>query len=170
MAKKLDDLKKMLSEKKIKSILVVGVFIGIIFILISNRYSNSVVDTKQAASPELSDAANTSAPEVSLEQRLEILLSEVKGVGEVDVFITYSSTEEKLALKDKESNGSEQTILKSSSGNTEPYIYKSLYPQIEGVIIVAQGGDKNDVKADISDAVAAVLELPIHRVKILKMK
>ena len=86
------------------------------------------------------------------------------------MFVTYSSTEEKLALKDKDTNGSEQTVMKNSSGNTEPYIYKSIYPQIEGVIIVAQGGDNDGVRAAISDAIAAVLELPIHRVKILNMK
>lgn len=165
MAKKLDDIKKILGEKKIKLVLVAGVLLGMVLIMISNKSSQAPTDdTNQTAKAE-----NVTSNE-SLQERLKILLSKVKGVGEVEVFVTYSSTEEKVALKDKDSNGSEQTVMKNSSGNTEPYIYKSIYPQIEGVIIVAQGGDNDGVKAAISDAIAAVLELPIHRVKILNMK
>ena len=165
MAKKLDDIKKILGEKKIKLVLVAGVLLGMVLIMISNKSSQAPADdTNQTARAE-----NVTNNE-SLQERLKILLSKVKGVGEVEVFVTYSSTEEKVALKDKDSNGSEQTVMKNSSGNTEPYIYKSIYPQIEGVIIVAQGGDNDGVKAAISDAIAAVLELPIHRVKILNMK
>ncbi len=165
MAKKLDDIKKILGEKKIKLVLVAGVLLGMVLIMISNKSSQAPADdTNQTARAE-----NVTSNE-SLQERLKILLSKVKGVGEVEVFVTYSSTEEKLALKDKDTNGSEQTVMKNSSGNTEPYIYKSIYPQIEGVIIVAQGGDNDGVKAAISDAIAAVLELPIHRVKILNMK
>jgi len=165
LAKKLDDIKKILGEKKIKLVLVAGVLLGMVLIMISNKSSQAPADdTNQTARAE-----NVTNNE-SLQERLKILLSKVKGVGEVEVFVTYSSTEEKVALKDKDSNGSEQTVMKNSSGNTEPYIYKSIYPQIEGVIIVAQGGDNDGVKAAISDAIAAVLELPIHRVKILNMK
>jgi len=165
LAKKLDDIKKILGEKKIKLVLVAGVLLGMVLIMISNKSSQAPADdTNQTARAE-----NVTNNE-SLQERLKILLSKVKGVGEVEVFVTYSSTEEKLALKDKDTNGSEQTVMKNSSGNTEPYIYKSIYPQIEGVIIVAQGGDNDGVKAAISDAIAAVLELPIHRVKILNMK
>ena len=165
MAKKLDDIKKILGEKKIKLVLVAGVLLGMVLIMISNKSSQAPADdTNQTARAE-----NVTNNE-SLQERLKILLSKVKGVGEVEVFVTYSSTEEKVALKDKDTNGSEQTVMKNSSGNTEPYIYKSIYPQIEGVIIVAQGGDNDGVKAAISDAIAAVLELPIHRVKILNMK
>jgi len=165
LAKKLDDIKKILGEKKIKLVLVAGVLLGMVLIMISNKSSQAPTDdTNQTAKAE-----NVTSNE-SLQERLKILLSKVKGVGEVEVFVTYSSTEEKVALKDKDSNGSEQTVMKNSSGNTEPYIYKSIYPQIEGVIIVAQGGDNDGVKAAISDAIAAVLELPIHRVKILNMK
>jgi len=165
LAKKLDDIKKILGEKKIKLVLVAGVLLGMVLIMISNKSSQAPADdTNQTARAE-----NVTNNE-SLQERLKILLSKVKGVGEVEVFVTYSSTEEKLALKDKDTNGSEQTVMKNSSGNTEPYIYKSIYPQIEGVIIVAQGGDNDGVRAAISDAIAAVLELPIHRVKILNMK
>ena len=164
MAKKLDDIKKMLGEKKMKLVLAAGVLLGVVLIIVSNNSSQVSVATNQA------EPTQEAAKNESLEQRLKALLSKVNGVGEVEVFVSYASTEEKLALKDKESNGSEQTILKSSSGNTEPYIYKSIYPQLEGVIIVAQGGGNDDVRSAISDAVAAVLELPIHRVKILKMK
>lgn len=167
MEKKLDDFKNMLSEKKMKLILAAGIFLGVVLIVVSNRYSDPPVDNKQTE--EIIVTENPTS-DTSLEYRLKILLSRVNGVGEAEVFLTYSSTEEKLALKDKEINGTEQTIMKSSSGNTEPYIYKSIYPEISGVIIVAQGGDNDDVKAAIADAVSAVLELPIHRVKILKMK
>ncbi|MBR5505604.1 MAG: hypothetical protein IKV73_04795 [Clostridia bacterium] len=167
MAKKLDDIKKMLGEKKMKLVLAAGVILGVGLIIISNTFPKVSDDTNQAENLIATEKSTSDTP---LEQRLKALLSKVNGVGEVEVFVSYASTEEKLALKDKESNGSEQTILKSSSGNTEPYIYKSIYPQVEGVIIVAQGGGNDDVRSAISDAVAAVLELPIHRVKILKMK
>lgn len=47
--------------------------------------------------------------------------------------------------------------------------YESDGKTAEGVIIVAKGGDNGTVVTQITDAVEALLGLPAHKIKVLKM-
>ena len=55
-----------------------------------------------------------------------------------------------------------------ATGSQEPVIEKELQPQIEGIIISAQGGGSPQVKAEISEAMEALFGLPAHKIKVLK--
>ena len=43
-------------------------------------------------------------------------------------------------------------------------------PKISGVLIVARGGDDTAVKQNISDAVMALFQIDVNRIKVVKMK
>ena len=47
---------------------------------------------------------------------------------------------------------------------------KEYEPEIEGVIVAAQGADKPAVVQNILEAVQALLKVEVHKVKVLKMK
>lgn len=128
--------------------------------------------------------------EKELEKRLEDILSHVEGVGSVRTMITLKASRELIVEKDiptqrskvtekdadggsrttVEENISESTIyLKDGSNESKPYVVKELEPEIEGVVVLAQGGDNVQVKAKISEAVQALFAVEPHKIKVMKM-
>lgn len=126
-----------------------------------------------------------------MEERLERILSQIDGAGQVQVMITWKSGSEKVVEKDRESkeeNVSEQdsqggsrttsshdtqetTIYNSgssTSGTQEPYVSKEISPQAEGVIVIAPGGGDAVVVKNITEAVQALFEIDTHKIRIMK--
>jgi stage III sporulation protein AG len=42
-------------------------------------------------------------------------------------------------------------------------------PVIEGVIIVCEGGDNKELVSEITNAVYGLLNVPVHKIKVMKM-
>lgn len=120
-------------------------------------------------------------PTAALEKRLEETLSLIDGAGRVRVMITLKDTGEKVVEKDiarrsdTDSGGSQNTDQSQSSvyardGSVEtPYISNELTPQVEGVLVVAQGGGNSMVKQNILQSVMALFPLEAHKITIVKM-
>ena len=126
--------------------------------------------------------------EAQLEARVKKILKTVDGVGQVEVMIVLKSSKEKVLRVDKNTSDSstdekdssggtrritspeqqESTILTGSGENTAPIVEKEISPEIEGIIISAQGGGSPTVKAEISSAMEALFNLPPHKIKVLK--
>lgn len=125
------------------------------------------------------------------EERLTRLLSSVSGAGDVQVMITASATKEKVVEKDvtqsvstisesdsgggtrvtDESSYSETSLYDGSSGqSSEPYVIKELAPQIEGVVVAASGAGDEFVVDEITQAVSVLFNLPVHKIKVVKME
>ena len=128
--------------------------------------------------------------EAEMEQRLKVALRKVDGIGDVDVMITLKSSKERVTLKDtpytqetlnetdssggtRESNtidNKEETVLSNDgSGNSTPYVVKELEPEIEGVLVIAQGGGSSTIISEIVDAVEVLFDVPAHKIKVMKM-
>lgn len=144
------------------------------------------------ANPIYGETENDQDEYVSnLEKRLEDLLTNVKGVGKVEVMITLSESKELVTLKDtpythdsvKEDDGEggkrdsytmkkdEATVMSTmKDGSSSPYVIKELQPTVEGVVVTAQGGADNKIKLDIVEAVEALFDVPTHKIKVLAMK
>ncbi|MBO5227789.1 MAG: stage III sporulation protein AG [Lachnospiraceae bacterium] len=131
------------------------------------------------------------AYEDKLEERLEAVLSLAEGVGKVETMITIKASGEKIALveqpytsrtsTEKDSQGgsrdtsevsrSETVIyIKNSDGSETPYIAKETTPEIEGVVVIAEGGGNILTVSNIIDAVMALFDVPNHKIKVLEMK
>lgn len=126
--------------------------------------------------------------EEQMELRVKKLLKTVEGVGQVDVMIVLKSSKEQVLRVDNKTSDSatvendssggtrnitnkelqESTILTGSGENTAPIVEKEISPEIEGIIISAQGGGSPTVKAEISSAMEALFNLPPHKIKVLK--
>lgn len=124
-----------------------------------------------------------------LEEKLSGILSQMDGVGKVEVMITVSDAGESVVEKDKktqstvtsenDSGGGSRTVTESSSENatiyieteagTYPYIQKEKLPTVEGVVVVAEGGGNPTVVSEISESVKALLKVEAHRIRVVKM-
>lgn len=124
-----------------------------------------------------------------LEENMEEVLSQMEGVGRVEVMITVSDMGESVVEKDRntvqsvttetdsaggdrsvsETSVEETTIYIESDDETYPYIQKEKMPTIEGVVVVAEGGGSSSVVSNISESVKALLPVEAHRIKVVKM-
>ena len=69
----------------------------------------------------------------------------------------------------KNSSQSEYTKETVLTGNADgPYVIKEINPQVSGVLILAQGAGSAAVKNEICEAVEALFNLPIHKIKVLE--
>ena len=125
-----------------------------------------------------------------LESRLEDILSDVEHVGQVKVMITANRTVQKNVLQDEKNEweqmteadsagGSRTSVNEKSEGTTvfydiagesTPYILSEIYPEITGVVVIAQGSGTGTVDLDILNAVQVLFDVPAHKIRIMKMK
>ena len=98
--------------------------------------------------------------------------------------ITLSASSEKIVEKDRESSSetsgenesgsskrsssSETSVYTGNGSNETPYIAKELSPAIEGVLVIADGGDDAVVIENITEAVQALFPVDTHRIKVMK--
>ena len=124
----------------------------------------------------------------SMELRLKEILENVDGAGAVQVMITVKNNGEQVVEKDK--SYSESKTIQSGEGgkntttaNTSrsestvydrtdsgsPYVVKQLEPEIEGVLVAAQGAGDETVVNEITYAVQVLFDVPVHKIKVVKM-
>lgn len=191
-----EGFKKLFSKenKKFKADIFMIFAIGVVLLVFGNSFmgGNKKADAGiKKTVPETSADNFGNTEEESLEKRLEIILSKVEGAGNVDVMITLTNggeitvaedlkqeksiTEETVTNGDKRSidsdnHESKTVLLENSNGSTEPLVLKENKPKVEGIVIVSQGGDDIVVKDALSRAAQALLNVPAHKVEVLKMK
>lgn len=125
-----------------------------------------------------------------LEDRLESMLAKVEGIGSVEVMITLKGSKEVVVLKDEpytqeslneidREGGSRNSssidkedstiLIDGGNGGSVPYILKEIAPQVEGVVVIAQGGGNISVVTEIIEALQVLFDVPPHKVKVMKM-
>lgn len=121
------------------------------------------------------------------EKQLEKLLREADGVGNVQVMITLASSEEKVTLQNdsatqessvgdgagksvEKQSASTESVLIRRDGDESPYLVRIISPEVEGVVVVAQGSDGGTVDTEIIAAVQALFSVEAHKIKVMKMK
>ena len=125
----------------------------------------------------------------NLENKLGRILSTIKGVGKVNVFINYSQSSSSVPIYDEttttsstsetdssggvrnvtETQTQKDVIFKESGSDKVVAVEKIIMPKIEGAIITAEGADDVLVKTNIISAVEAVTGLTIDKVQVFEM-
>jgi stage III sporulation protein AG len=109
-----------------------------------SKPDNEADAVQKESSAASSGLTGDSVEKSSLEERLEQLLCEVQGVGDVQVML----------MTEEEGGGF------SSSENLK----------VTGVLIAAQGADNPVTVQNIKEAVMALFQVEAHKIKIMKMK
>ena len=166
-----------------------GVFL--LFLSIPVEKKEQKQEEQKIASETTVENTELNAYIENLENKLKAVLSNVDGIGEVEVMITAKSSKEKVTLKDTpysrkdttetdstggtrenvEISSEESSVMKKAEdGSESPYITKEVQPEIEGVVVIAQGADQKKVETEINEAVVALFDVPSHKIKVMKMK
>ncbi len=186
-------IKNLLRNAKLKKYMAVIFAGGIVIMAFSDKIQKPPSDSFGAKTAvESQDAADTDIDisQSDIEKRLEELFGNIDGAGNVKVMITYKSGPEKVlatetksseeSSQERDTDGTERTSKNVSSeinmaysqnnmSSGEPFIVKEKTPEIEGIVVVAEGGDDIIVKDAISKAAQALFNVPAHKVEVLKM-
>ena len=184
--------KKWFSRDNLLLLVLLGVLLFVIALPVKKEDSGKGQEKENAAamleeltaSTQTVTAGSTEEYAAYLEEKLKKMLEAVRGLGEVEVMVTLESSEEKIVEKDRESSSetsgenesgsskrsssSETSVYTGNGSNETPYITKELSPAIEGVLVIADGGDDAVVIENITEAVQALFPVDTHRIKVMK--
>ena len=136
---------------------------------------------KSAETAEVSLQPTESEDPLLLEQRLEQLLGEIKGVGKIRVLLTVRDTGETVFARNSreqaEETGSGQSVSRENelvtlnqSGSQQPVTLRKEGPVYQGAAIVCEGGGSAEVRLQITRVVESLTGLSSDRIVISKMK
>ena len=106
---------------------------------------------------------------VLLENKLKNCLSKVKGAGKVDVIISVSSSMKTVFATETVVTNSTKKESPVTVGG-KPVVLKEEYPEITGVLIVAEGAANIAVRVDLLNACETFLSVTEDKIQILSMK
>lgn len=116
---------KLLGNKKNQWLILL--LVGILLVVIAIPTKSKTEEKSVGASKEWSTSET--------EQRLENILSQMQGIGEVHVMITYRQENE-----------------------------------VEGVVVVAEGGEQGVIVQKITEVVRALFDVDSHKIKVIDSK
>lgn len=116
---------KLLGNKKNQWLILL--LVGILLVVIAIPTKSGTEEKSVGASKEWSTSET--------EQRLENILSQMQGIGEVHVMITYRQENE-----------------------------------VEGVVVVAEGGEQGVIVQKITEVVRALFDVDSHKIKVIDSK
>jgi len=143
-----------------------------------------------------SDAAITMNEEpkddssTDMEKRLKEVLSVIQGAGKVEVMITYkagretvpavNTIESNTQTEEQDSNGgirrvsqtdiNTQPVSLTGPNGSQPLIAKEIEPEVQGVIVVAEGADDIRVRVELQQAVQTLLGISSNQVEVFVME
>ena len=111
-----------------------------------------------------------------LERRMEKVLAQIEGAGELSLVLTLKSGIEEVFAVDAEYTQDEErvteqitTVLRSGTGGTkEPVVVRCDYPVFQGALVVCEGGDDPSVRLLITKAVSALTGLGADKITVCR--
>ena len=151
------------SYLKLKSIKNFEIIVALIIIAITLLIYFSVNENKKISSNSVKSEATDSNE--TLERKLSDILSEIKGVGEVSVLITYNSLNiEEKSIETSSTNDNTSSLNQILSNQTNSKTNAD--NEVLGVIVVAEGGGDVRVKMNILSAVSTALDINPNSIQI----
>lgn len=112
-----------------------------------------------------------------VEDRLEEVLSKIKGAGKVSVMVNCESGYEiKIAYTTETVKKTENSlpievvtqtpVLVTNNGETTPVVLEYISPKIKNIIIVSAGAEDTNVRLELIKAVESLLNIPSSSIQV----
>ncbi len=179
---------KNLLNKFGKDKILILILAGVLLMVVTLPTGKTSQSKESATVSEESDSMSVDMYEEYVEKRLEKVLSSVDGVGKVKVMLSVKNSSEKVLAKDETYSDSSSNdvsgtdssenvdtekisthIFYDTSDGSRPYVVMENMPVVDGAIIVCEGGDNKELVNDITNAVYGLLNIPVHKIKVMKM-
>lgn len=176
----IENIKKYIHEKGIKPLIII-MLIGVLLIVISSPTKKiNKKNSSKFTNTDIREEDDDESYKKELEKDLVNIIKRVNGVEDVSVMITFKSSSEEVILKDipynKEENKDEKAyseeeetvIIEDDVGNSHPYVVKRIKPQVEGIVVGIKSSTQV-VEREIMDVVQVLFDIPVHKIKIVKI-
>ncbi len=165
--------KKILAGLKKYKYAVLVVLLGVALMLLPFGKKEETPEAEVQEDP-LTDEAYAQ----TLEQRLEDMLCQVSGAGQVRVMLTLQTgsrteyqTDTQISDSGTQSQEERKTvILSEGSAYDKAAVSAVQYPRFQGALILCQGADQSTVRLSLVNAVAALTGLSSGQITVIKMK
>lgn len=206
--------KKNSKDKKNIMNLVILFLVGVLIIMAinffsgysENTYNNNLTNNKNSGNDKSgntdgskdsvsegessTDKDDSRDYEESVQKNLKDTLEQIKGVGKVEVMISFEGGEEHVpamnvndttnTTQEKDNQGGTRNTTEKNNGSTvvitndgsksEPLIVKTYNPRVLGVCVVAQGAENKITALRISKAITDLFGLSEDKVNVYPMK
>jgi len=182
-----EELKKWFRKDNLLVLILAGILVFVIALPTEKKTKNTE-NGKEEVEAQVQIEQKDYVTE--LERRLQDILEQMEGVGRAQVLITLQTSEELVVEKDLVKNhsatdeeddsggirtitqlqNSESTVYETQSGESAPYVIKTIFPKVEGVVVAAQGAGEGTVNKNITEMVETLFGVEAHKVKVVKLK
>lgn len=169
------------SSRKNKNILLIGGLCGLVLLILPEIFSQNSRKEQEAS-------FSTQAYIQGIEQELVNLIGSIQGAGNCKVMVTLENgveyvyaTEQKTNSDRQEENGTEENrltqrndsessvIVIDSGDKREGLLITELQPTVRGVVVLCHGGDREEIREQITQAVTVALNISSKRVFVTKL-
>lgn len=189
-----ENMQKLFKKDNLIVLILTGVLLFMVALPIkdSDKVETSITkvhDISTESAVLLSEEVDYKEYDTYLEEKLKATLSNMAGVGKVEVMITLKASEELVVEKDEPTSrsntneedaeggkrivtqldSSESTVYRTVGSDSEPYVVKTLSPTVEGVVVVAEGAGTGNINRNITEIVKALFGIEAHKVMVVKM-
>lgn len=155
--------------------LLAGILALIMLIIFFNGIKGGGTETKPQT-----DNINTQSKDIpyteNLEQRLEKILASIDGIGEVNAFVMTETSvrtiyvgdeEEKTSGDNSSTTKSLEIVFEKNGSVSTPIVSLEIYPEITGVLIVAEGTNDEKLRLLVINAVSVALGIENSKIEVL---
>jgi stage III sporulation protein AG len=178
-----------LKDKKNKN-LILGICIAVTLLIAIPLFDQENGDKKPQGQTTIFSTREYS---VILTQELEQIIMQIEGVGKAQVLLTMENgveniyvdeekinqTGENLGIVWKDERASSTTalqrerqvlVIRDNNGGENPVLVKQIEPKVSGVLVVCDGGNRETVVYQVTNAIKALLDVPSNRIHVMKRK
>ncbi len=182
MGNYLETLKNISKDKNKEKLIYVLILCVVLFIATSYIFS----DNKKNEENSIKNAANSNSTSIDnninsskdfVEEKLAKILSEISGISNVSVMITYSSDTKINPVyntKEEEKEGQktiDRSVVYNEENSSKKVVIESTEtPKVEGVIVVAAGASNVEIRSKIAQAVSAVTNVAIYKIQVFEKR
>ena len=167
-------------KENILKITVIAGLAGIVLIFCSDFFGGR---EKEDTFAEVSESETYTVEEYrqGLCEELGNMLASIEGVGKTKIMLTIDGTvrniyatdndiQQRETSSDKQSNEKQSCIvIRQNDGSEKALTIGQLMPKIKGVLVVCEGGDKEEVCIKVTEAVSAALDVTKSHICVSKL-
>lgn len=167
-----------------------GILLYVICLPANNNNSYFNKKQSQSTAEQAENTSNSEMDEIQycrkLEEELETFLAKVEGVGQVEVLIYMKTSPEYIVEKDtpvyetsrdgesessSETRKEETTVYTTTNyGEQVPFVSQTRKPQIEGMVIAAEGAANESVRIQLVRSAMALYGIEANKVEVLTLQ
>ena len=178
MNNQLQVIKSAFTDKKRRTQNLILLVVLLVLLLVACNYifkSNTPKSNSTSTSENIVSSESKKDSNSALEEKLNVVLSQIQGISDVSVVLSYSQEEKQNVVyntKEETSEGrntTEKVVAYNEQSGSKTAIVESIEtPKVEGAIVVAKGADSVEIRSKIASAISSLVSIPAYKIQVFE--